>query len=151
MSFKSCVLALSHLKSRGIQPVICGSGTKLEVDYNKRLALLTNTLNLTGNITLGQLVVFLKNARCVVANDSGASNLAQLLGIPALIFFGTTTPYSRIFGNKVESITNGENCEYYPCINNHGNTRCLNHVLPFVCHSLGDNQVTSKIDLLLES
>jgi ADP-heptose:LPS heptosyltransferase len=77
-------------------------------------------LDLSGGLSLGELVALLSRADLVVSNDSGPMHLAAALGVPTLGLFGPETPrrYGPI-GARTAALSDPPPCG--PCINVHDN------------------------------
>jgi ADP-heptose:LPS heptosyltransferase len=82
--------------------------------------------NLSGRLSLAELIPALRRARLLVTNDSGPLHLAGALGVPTVSFFGPETP--ALFGPRGPGHTvlyRGIDCS--PCISiyNAKTVRCM--------------------------
>jgi ADP-heptose:LPS heptosyltransferase len=75
-----------------------------------------NILNLTGKLTIPELILLYKQAYLFIGNDSGPLHLAWATGIPTISFFGPETPklYGPV-GNKHYVFYTNTYCS--PCLN----------------------------------
>lgn len=77
----------------GLVPVFVGSSA----DQNAMQAIHGQSavppLDLTGKTSLKQLAALIKNARAVVAGDTGPMHLAAAIGTPVMALFGPTDPH----------------------------------------------------------
>jgi heptosyltransferase-1 len=84
-------LADEILKTLGLRSVInAGPGEEQLVDAVQQAAKTAPAVAYRGG--LGQLMALLKNARAVVAGDTGPLHLADALGAPLIALFGPTDP-----------------------------------------------------------
>lgn len=52
--------------------------------------------NLLSKTTLSDLILLIRNARCIISNDSGPMHLAAAMGVELIALFGPTSP--KLFG-----------------------------------------------------
>jgi lipopolysaccharide heptosyltransferase II len=100
-------------------------GSPSERDYVAAIGAWTADLgslcvNLTGELSLGELAALLERADCVVSNDSGPMHIAASLRAPVVGLFGPETPvlYAPI-GVRARHLWHPPVCS--PCINVHDN------------------------------
>jgi heptosyltransferase-1 len=69
-------------------------------------------IDLTGKTSLKQLAYIIKNARVVVAGDTGPMHLAAAVGTPVVALFGPTDPERNgPYGSKHAVLTTRRSCE----------------------------------------
>jgi ADP-heptose:LPS heptosyltransferase len=89
--------------------------------------------NLAGALSLGGLLALLKQARCLVTNDTGPMHMAWALGTPAVCLFGPVSPahYGWTAAN-VEIVYDPVYCS--PCLHEtdeppcRGNNICMQRI-----------------------
>ncbi|OGS22587.1 MAG: hypothetical protein A2252_03140 [Elusimicrobia bacterium RIFOXYA2_FULL_39_19] len=75
-------------------------------------------INMSGEMTISELIIIIKNAKMLVSNDSGPLHLAVALKTPTISFFGPETPV--LYGHSKEPHTVFfKNIDCSPCINVH--------------------------------
>lgn len=82
--FADCARALPG--RFGLTPIVCGGPEAAP------FARAINAPSLAGRTTLRQLVAVLERASLVIANDSGPTHIAAVLGVPLVAVFGPTDP-----------------------------------------------------------
>jgi ADP-heptose:LPS heptosyltransferase len=80
------------LAARGLRVVL--TGTAAEAALTRRVAGLMTapSIDLTGRTTIGALAVVLRDARLLVANDTGVAHLAAALRVPSVVIFSASDP-----------------------------------------------------------
>ena len=102
--------------------VLIGSNSEREYTAGVRNAArdgdLERLVDLSGELSMGELCALLSRARALITNDSGPMHLAAALGIPTLGLFGPETPlmYAPL-GPRADSLYIPPVCS--PCINVH--------------------------------
>lgn len=84
------VEAARELVSRGMQVVILGSGS--EVDLCRKVAEKSSALNLAGAVTLEESMTIMQHSRLVICNDSLALQMASALKVPTVAIYCATSP-----------------------------------------------------------
>lgn len=84
----------------GAKIVITGSQYEVEIARDVAARAAIPVLNLSGQLTLRQLVALIAQCSLYITNDSGSMHIAAALGIPLVAIFGstdwvTTAPYSE--------------------------------------------------------
>jgi len=108
-----------HLRDRyRAQLVFIGAGSDAEyvAGVIDNLSSKNDLFNLSGRLTLRDLVIIFKSCSLFITNDSGPLHLASALGVPTVSFFGPETP--RLYGP-----VDGRHLVFYkgiycsPCLN----------------------------------
>jgi ADP-heptose:LPS heptosyltransferase len=106
-------------------------------------------LDLSGQLSIGQLAALLDRAALVVTNDSGPMHLSAALGTPTLGLFGPETPqmYAPL-GARATALYRPTVCS--PCINVHNNkvATCI-HGRPECLVNLTPGDVWQSVELEL--
>jgi len=123
-------------------------GSPDEADLCEDISSLSGGISLAGSLSLWQTQVLLSKAQLLVANDSGASHMASVAGIPCVSVFGPTTqdlgfqpwnPQARVVENSLS-------CR--PC-GKHGHNQC-----PIGTHecmqSISEEQVMIQANLFFD-
>jgi ADP-heptose:LPS heptosyltransferase len=84
--------ACDELSEGRLTVVITGSAGERDVAERVRERMKSPALNLAGRTTLGALAALLRNARLLVANDTGIAHLADALRVPSVIVFTASDP-----------------------------------------------------------
>jgi heptosyltransferase-2 len=127
-------------------------GSKNEYDYTQDIVKEindSNAVNLSGKISLSQLVILLKNVQLFITNDSGPLHLADMLDVPTISFFGPETPV--LYGPKSSKhIVLFKNIDCSPCINVHTGkvVKCVK-INPECMKSITVEEVLNKIKRFL--
>lgn len=116
-------------------------GGKEDVSYVSQLEKIVSVdkeriLNLTGQISLKELISLMKVSYLYLGNDSGPLHLAEACGLPSISFFGPESPYVYGHpGDKNYTFYSGLHCS--PCLNVYTNknsscidNRCLKMIEP---------------------
>jgi len=91
-------------------------------------------IDIVNKTSLEELLIVIKNAKLVVAMDSGIFHFAYSLGKPLIGIFGPINPKERIpFNKKLKVKTIYKNKECSPCIINKVNIKCKNRSNPYGC------------------
>ncbi len=99
------------LYSRGIIPVIVGASADYELAEQIKRHSKVAPVDLTAKTSLKQLAFLLKQARAVVAGDTGPMHLAAAVGTPVVALFGPTDPRRNgPYGRNNIVITAGVDC-----------------------------------------
>lgn len=124
---------ISFLLSREKVRIILIGG-KEEKAYVSRLEKMISNerervLNLTGRISLKELISLMKASDLFLGNDSGPLHLAEACGLPSISFFGPESP--KVYGhsgNKNYMFYSNLSCS--PCLNVYTNkdTRCRDNI-----------------------
>jgi ADP-heptose:LPS heptosyltransferase len=106
-------------------------------------------VDLSGQLSIGQLAALLESAALVLTNDSGPMHVAAALGTPTLGLFGPETPqmYSPL-GARATALYRPTVCS--PCINVHNNkvSTCI-HGRPECLVNLTVEDVWQSVELEL--
>lgn len=80
------------LERCGAEVVLVGTadGAQNAAEINRQLR--HRALDLTGRTSLRELCDVLRDASVVVSNDSGPAHLADALGVPVIVLFGSSSP-----------------------------------------------------------
>jgi ADP-heptose:LPS heptosyltransferase len=107
----------------GLEPVICGDAVDREAAEAVRALIPGGATQLAGSTGLVGLAALLRNARVVIANDSGPAHLAAAVGSPVVAVFGPTHEAFGFAprGARVRVISRDLPCR--PCTV-HGGVRC---------------------------
>ena len=84
-----------HAAARhGLQVLLCGGPSALEVEYGERIAALMRQpcVNLVGKDTLLELLATLQRATLLVSPDSGPVHMATTVGTPVIGLYAATNP-----------------------------------------------------------
>jgi len=97
-------------------------GSSKESEYVKSIILSIGPnpklIDSSGELSLKELLIVLKNAKLLVSNDSGPLHLAVALKTPTVSFFGPETPV--LYGHSGKNnIVFFKNLDCSPCINVH--------------------------------
>lgn len=78
----------------GMQIVLCGGTSTIELDYGTRITTATKApvVNLIGQTSIKELLAVLVAADLVIAPDSGPAHLATAVGTPVIGLYATTNP-----------------------------------------------------------
>lgn len=76
----------------GLRVVLTGSADEAGVVGAVIQAMRAPALNLAGRTSLGALGALLRDARLLIANDTGVSHVAAALGLPSVIIFTNSPP-----------------------------------------------------------
>lgn len=91
-------------------------------------------IDVINKTSLEELLVIIKNAKLVIALDSGIFHFAYSLGRPVIGIFGPVNPKDRIpFNKKLKVKTFYNNKECSPCIINKVDIKCKNRSNPYGC------------------
>lgn len=109
-------------------------GGKEERAYVSRLEKMISNerervLNLTGRISLKELISLMKVSDLFLGNDSGPLHLAEACGLPSISFFGPESP--KVYGHSGDkNYTFYSNLSCSPCLNVYTNkdTRCRDNI-----------------------
>jgi ADP-heptose:LPS heptosyltransferase len=109
--------------AEGLEPVIAGDAADLEAAEAVRALVPGGATQLAGRTGLLGLAALLRNARVVIANDSGPAHLAAAVGSPVVAVFGPTHEAFGFSprGARVRVISRDLPCR--PCTV-HGGVRC---------------------------
>jgi hypothetical protein len=80
------------LARRGLEVVITGSASELELAESLSRSLTAPHINLAGATSLGSLAALVQNARLLVCNDTGISHLAAALRVPSVVIVTGSDP-----------------------------------------------------------
>jgi ADP-heptose:LPS heptosyltransferase len=124
---------ISFLLSREKVRVILIGG-KEERTYVSRLEKMISNdrekvLNLTGRVSLKELISLMKVSDLFLGNDSGPLHLAEACGLPSISFFGPESP--KVYGHSGnKNYTFYSNLSCSPCLNVYTNkdTRCRDNI-----------------------
>ena len=110
-------------EAEGLEPVLAGDAADLEAAEAVRALVPGGAAQLAGRTGLLGLAALLRNARVVVANDSGPAHLAAAVGSPVVAVFGPTHEAFGFSprGARVRVISRDLPCR--PCTV-HGGVRC---------------------------
>lgn len=84
-----------HAAARhGLQVLLCGGPSALEIEYGERIAALMHQpcMNLVGKDTLLELLATLQRATLVLSPDSGPVHMATAVGTPVIGLYAATNP-----------------------------------------------------------
>lgn len=76
------------LLSEGYQVIFVGSGKDIETIKQIKGLQKGKSLDLSGRLTLGELIALFERSFCFIGNDSGPMHLADSVGIPIIALFG---------------------------------------------------------------
>ncbi|MFT7668539.1 MAG: lipopolysaccharide heptosyltransferase II [Planctomycetota bacterium] len=147
-------LAARILATRGVKVVLIGSGAEREYTAGVRNAASgidpDCLVDLSGKLSIAELCVLLREAKCVVTNDSGPMHLAAALGAPTLGLFGPETPMMyRPLGRAANAIWKPPICS--PCINVHqGKVASCIHTRPECLVNITVDEVWDWVALQLD-
>ena len=109
-------------------------GGKEDMEYVSRLEAMIlaedgNVINLSGKVSLEELIPLMKASHLYLGNDSGPLHMAEACGLANISFFGPESP--QVYGHP-----NEKNTTFYsslpcsPCLNVYTNkdTRCTNNI-----------------------
>ncbi len=143
------------LSNLGLNLLISGGPTSEEIAFLNELVshLPKNTINLAGNVSLGELAYIISRAELFIGPDTGVTHLAAATGIPVIGLYGPTNPikwspwpsgyqqdsnpFQKVGSQRVNNITllQGQG-ECVPChlegCDNHrlSRSRCLDSLAP---------------------
>lgn len=140
MSFETLKRTIHATTSMGLTTYVIGGRDLVECRYNEFISHYFNLTNLTGKLSLPHLMSSLKNASLVICNDSGVSNMAQLVSKKILVYFGCTDPATRLFSPNAFAVTGHDKCNMAPCILNDALTPCTNKQ-PYACMSIDTSEI----------
>lgn len=93
-------------------PVLAGGASEKNVIREIAAHTAVPPVELHGKTTLKQLAWIIKNARAVVAGDTGPMHLAAALGTPAIALFGPTDPdRNGPYGSGHQVLTTKHSCQ----------------------------------------
>ncbi len=83
-----------HAMQTGLQVVLCGSSAMSEVALSDQVAAAChgNVLNLTGKTSLKQMLALIRQARLLLAPDSGPVHMATMVGSPVIALYAHHNP-----------------------------------------------------------
>lgn len=76
----------------GLQVVLTGSASEVEVVGKVKSAMRHPTIDLSGKTELGVLAALIENSRLLVCNDTGVSHIAAAVGAPSVVIFLVSDP-----------------------------------------------------------
>ncbi|MGZ8161845.1 MAG: putative lipopolysaccharide heptosyltransferase III [Methylobacter sp.] len=83
-----------YLQKAGLKLVLSGGPAQEEIEYvaNIQNKLPSDTINLTGQVSLAQLANIIAQAKLFIGPDTGITHLAAATGIPVIAIYGPTNP-----------------------------------------------------------
>ena len=123
------LLARRLVDEGGVRVVVSGSRGERDLAREVVEASRRDLLDVSGELTILELVALVARAHLLVANDTGPVHLASALGVPVLGLYGPNTP--RLYGPlSPGSVSFYDAPPCSPCITNfnHKTSRCLNPV-----------------------
>ncbi|MCS7176224.1 MAG: glycosyltransferase family 9 protein [Candidatus Kapabacteria bacterium] len=109
------------LRQRDYAVVITGG--EAEVGLCTSIAERSGALSLAGELSIPELLLLFRHARCVVGNDSAPIHLAELVGTPVVAIFGPTVPEFGFAPRLPRSRLIARQLPCRPC-SVHGGHRC---------------------------
>ncbi|MDW7996408.1 MAG: glycosyltransferase family 9 protein, partial [Bacteroidota bacterium] len=94
-----------------------------EVGLCASIAERSGALSLCGELSIAELLLLFRRARCVVGNDSAPIHLAELVGTPVVAIFGPTVPEFGFAPRLPRSRLIARQLPCRPC-SVHGGRRC---------------------------
>lgn len=91
-------------------------------EIREDMTLKKTAFNLTGSLTIGELIELLKKTRLLIANDTGPVHIAASLGINSAVFFGPSSPL-RYAPRTDKSLIFYNPMACSPCVGNSFNTK----------------------------
>ncbi len=137
-------------KQAGLMPLYSvGPGESATLDAVQRSS--PRPIRRLEGATLGQLAAALQGARLFVGNDSGPAHMAQALGVPAVVIFGSSSsviwgPWPREDRNHRTWVVQNE----YPC-NPCPGDHCYRYPKPECILSVSLEQVQQAVESLLRT
>src|SRR5579883_134135 len=86
------VVATAAWRQFGLRPVILGTETELGRALRQRITSAAQPIDLTGRTSLGALVALIRRLGVLIGNDSGPAHLAEAVGTPSVVIFGSGHP-----------------------------------------------------------
>ena len=113
--------------SPGERPFVTGLASQVRGDTRGRL------VNLAGELSMGGLLAFLEQARCLITNDTGPMHMGWALQVPSVSLFGPVDPQHYGWqGPGVEILSKPVYCS--PCLHHvdlppcNGNNVCMQRI-----------------------
>jgi len=125
-------LAKMFVSIKGFTVIFIGQDKKWRVVNNADMVVSAKRkiIDLTNQLTIGELVELLRKSKLLVSNDTGPVHIAASLGINTAVLYGPTSPrnYKPLNSN---SLVFYKNLFCSPCVGiRHVNRRCNNN---FIC------------------
>lgn len=142
-----------YVYSKGLSVLITGGPAPAELDFCQSIVdqSQSNPKNLAGNTSLGQLLALLKNARFVIAPDTGPAHMATIVDTPVLGLFASSNP-ARSGPYKSQSVLINQ----YPAALQQFKQKSVNEAKwgervrdPLVMNLINVDEVKQRIDSLL--
>jgi heptosyltransferase-2 len=118
--------------SRGLRCVFVGTASERDICNAIAQDLGPYALVAAGATNLPELAQLLMHSRGYVGNDSGATHLAGLLGVPTVALFGSTNPVRTApLGHRCQVLYDPPDCS--PCLARtcrFGDNHCLRRISP---------------------
>lgn len=80
------------IASQGLQIVLTGTTSELELTKAVAKSMRFSPVNLAGKTSLGVLAALLKKSRLLICNDTGVSHLASALRVNSVVIFSNSSP-----------------------------------------------------------
>lgn len=110
--FKFAELLDSIIEVKRISVVVIGSLEERKIAQDIQKMMRHSFIDLTGKITLQELIACIKNAKMVLCLDSCIAHIASAFGTPCIALFGPTDTWA--YRGKSCAITNPVGCQ--PCV-----------------------------------
>lgn len=93
-SIANYVAAATHAQKLGMQVIITGGPSDLELEYGSKIAQFCEgkITNLVGKTSLKQLVALLSKASALISPDSGPAHMATTVRTPVIGLYATSNP-----------------------------------------------------------
>jgi lipopolysaccharide heptosyltransferase II len=99
-------------------------------------------LDLTGELSLAEMVEWIRSSKLMVTNDTGPMHVAAALGRPIVAVFGPTEPRRTGPYGQIENVLQSADLPCVPCLK----SRCR-YLKPFEClRSLDPDTVFESVD-----
>lgn len=126
---------------RGVRFALLGG--KDERDLGQAIASQTpdRCLDLTGQLSLPEMIEWIRRSRLMVTNDTGPMHVAAAVGTPVVALFGPTEPRRTGPYGQLQNVLQTRDLECVPCLRN----RCR-HPRPLECLTqISADQVAAAI------
>lgn len=81
-----------RMAQRGLRVVITGSAEELELTERVVETMRTASLNVAGELTIGEMAALISDAQLLICNDTGVSHMAAALRVPSVVVFTASSP-----------------------------------------------------------
>ncbi|MAI77466.1 MAG: lipopolysaccharide heptosyltransferase II [Deltaproteobacteria bacterium] len=79
------------LSAAGARIFLVGSANESKLTGDVKAAMSSPSVDLAGALSIGELKALIQSMNLVIANDAGSRHIATALGVPSIIFFGSTS------------------------------------------------------------